>query len=191
MTVEELYSDKNFLDDLRKGRYCLVLGAGFSKGLKNKSTPDSLSSIKDITYKEHETIPLVSAYISLTNKIFNETITKGEAAANIWENNNFSIKVDDNTIIDLKPFYRDLFTLDEEWFKENELNKYKSILIPDWYQVYTFNFDNVFETIVKLKSRHDFYSLHFPEHTGDTNRKPFKKQYTTCTDTLLKHLRKN
>ena len=175
MTVEELYSDKNFLDDLRKGRYCLVLGAGFSKGLKNKSTPDSLSSIKDITYKEHETIPLVSAYISLTNKIFNETITKGEAAANIWENNNFSIKVDDNTIIDLKPFYRDLFTLDEEWFKENELNKYKSILIPDWYQVYTFNFDNVFETIVKLKSRHDFYSLHFPEHTGDTNRKTLQK----------------
>ena len=53
-----------------------------------------------ISYNEFETIPLVSAYVSLTKIIFNETITKGEAAANIWENNNFSINKN-NEIIDL------------------------------------------------------------------------------------------
>ena len=165
MTVEELHSDNNFLEDLRKGEYCLVLGAGFSKGLINKTTPDSLSNIIDIPYNEHETIPLVTAYIRLTNRIFNDTTTKGEASANLWENNNFSIEKGDKKI-DLRSFYQDLFTLDDDWFRENKLKIYKNILLPDWYQVYTFNFDNVFEAIVEQKGREPFYSLHFPEHSG-------------------------
>ena len=165
MTLEELHSDNNFLEDLRKGEYCLVLGAGFSNGLKNKTTPDSISSIKDIPYKEHKTIPLVSAYIKLTNKIFNDTTTKGEAAANLWENNKFYIEKGGKKN-DLKSFYRDLFTLDKEWFRANKLKNFKNILLPDWYQVYTFNFDDVFETIVEQKGREPFYSLHFPEHSG-------------------------
>jgi len=165
MTITELKEDKNFLKGLRKGEYCLVLGAGFSFGLKNKTTVASLSKIEALQYSEYKNIPLINAYIQLTNIIFNVTTSKGEAAANHWENNQFSFKKD-NEIFDLKPFYRDLFTLDEDWFKDNEFDNYKSVLIPNWYQIYTFNFDNVFETIVKLKRRESFYSLHFPEHSG-------------------------
>jgi len=165
MTIEDISSDSLFLDGLRKGEYCLVLGAGFSFGLKNRTSPDSLPKFESITHNEFYSIPLVNAYVSLTNKVFNDTVTKGESAANTWENNHFSIKKSDETI-DLKSFYKNLFTLDEEWFRENEFKNYKSILLPDWYQVYTFNFDNVFETIVKLKGREPFYTLHFPEHSG-------------------------
>ena len=174
MTIEVLTNDKPFFDGLRKGEYCLVLGAGFSFGLKNKTSPDSLLKIERISYNEFDSIPLVNAYVPLTNKIFNDTVTKGESAANTWEYNHFSIKKDDE-IIDLKPFYQDLFTIDEEWFRENKFKNYKSILLPNWYQVYTFNFDNVFETIVKLKARDDFYTLNFPEHKGDVNRRTEKK----------------
>ncbi len=173
MTFDELSSDSGFLDGLRKGEYCLVLGAGFSVKLKNKTAPGSLSGIADIPFDEFRSIPLVGAYVNLTNKIFSGKFTKGEAAANTWENNNFSINISGENI-DLRPFYKDLFTLDEDWFRENELQHYKNILLPNWYQVYTFNFDNVFETIVKLQARKDFYSLSFPEHKGDTNRRTLK-----------------
>ncbi len=143
----------------------MVLGAGFSFGIKNNTLPNSLSQIKSAIYEDFENIPLVDAYISLTNKIFIEKVTTGEAAANVWENNKFSIN-ENNVLIDLTGFYQNLFTVDEDFFNSHQLKTYKNFLIPDWYQIYTFNFDNLFETIVKLKSRTPFYSLHFPEHSG-------------------------
>lgn len=161
MNLKDLAKDNSFLKGLSKGEFCLVIGAGFSINLKNKTKPDSLKGFKNINYEDHKYIPLATNYVSITNAIFEKEVVGYKSAANIWEKNDFVMNA-----IDLKSFYKDLFTIDEDDFKANHLELYKNILIPDWYHIYTFNFDNVVETIVNQVSRNDFYTLHFPNDTG-------------------------
>ncbi|RYZ88313.1 MAG: hypothetical protein EOP04_09670, partial [Proteobacteria bacterium] len=173
MTFEELSNDTSFLKGLQQREFCLVLGAGFSFGLKNSTDPNS-TGIKHLDYARHSNIPLVSSYIELTNAIFNSKVGRGETAANTWETNNFSLS-DATGQIDLRSFYKNLFTLDKSWFRQNLFELYKSIFVPDWYQIYTFNFDDVLEVIAELQGSDELYSLHFPEHKGDIHRRTLRK----------------
>jgi hypothetical protein len=166
ITFEELAKDKEFLQGLHSGEFCLVLGAGFSFGLKNKTNPGDLKNFKCIPYSQFSNIPLASDYVSLTNAIFCVKLSKYQAAADTWLNYNFKLKISDSEELELKPFIKSLFSVDENWFKENSLKLFKNILIPQWHHIYTFNFDNVIETIIKQTSKENVYYSVYPPKTG-------------------------
>ena len=54
-------SDDTFLKAIKDGEFCLVLGAGFSHGLKNKTRSE---------FDDEKFIPLVKDFVSLTNRKF-------------------------------------------------------------------------------------------------------------------------
>ena len=166
MTFEELAKDEQFIQGLHSGKFCLVLGAGFSYGLKNRTTPESLNAVENIPYETFKSIPIATSYVSLTNDIFKSHVSKYQAATDTWINNDFRLKINNGEEFNLKPFIKSLFTLDENWFEDNCIELYKSILIPQWHQIYTFNFDNVIETIIRQTSKDDFYYSVCPPKTG-------------------------
>jgi len=161
MTCEELEKDEDFFRGLRRGEFCLVLGAGFSYGLKNSADENALPNQK-IAYELCKDIPLAGKFIEITNQLFEENVTDYKAAANIW-NEKFN---DGDQKADLEDLFKALFTLDIEFFKREKFALYKNILIPEWSHIFTLNFDDVIEAIVELCGRSDFKTLYYPNHTN-------------------------
>ncbi len=128
-TLLELASDADFFEGLKKGEYILILGAGFSYGIQNQST-------------EFESIPTSKQFVSHTNDKFKKKVETYEAAAAIWER---LIRDDSSLLV----AFCNLFKVDKSKF--NYL-LYANLLTPNWYNIFTFNFDNVLE-VIKDKSR--------------------------------------
>lgn len=162
--IEEFEPNEAFFNDLKNGKFVLVLGAGFSLGIKNNTKEFLLPKEMNISYEIHKNIPLSKDFYELTNLIFKEEVdvTKYQAAANLWENCNFIINK-----TNLSSFYRNLFIPDKKEFLQSKLSLYRNILIPSWHGIYTFNFDTVFETIVELEKKEtQYYSAWFSKHKG-------------------------
>lgn len=144
ITLENLKKDSFFLNGLFNGDFCLVLGAGFSQGVKNQTN-----------IPEYDTIPVSNQFIKITKKEFpsNEgQINDFSTAATIWGNNFKNIGSKEN-------LFRKLFLIDEETFESEKLSLYKHILSPTWHRIFTFNFDNVLETIVTLTGQKQKYKI--------------------------------
>src|SRR5437870_12850396 len=120
--LQDLAKDASFLNDLKEGRFVLVLGAGFSRDVVNKNA-------------EFNTIPTADQFISFTNEKFSRAVTSYEAAASIWEK-----EIEQNNSF-LEEF-RNLFLVDETKF---DFDLFDNLFIPNWYNIFTFNFDNVLE----------------------------------------------
>jgi hypothetical protein len=163
-TINEFKPDQDFFEDLKKGKFVLVLGAGFSHGIKNCIKDNDLPKAFNIPYEKYKNIPISKDFNTLTNLLFSEEedIDKYQAAANLWEDSNFNIKG-----TDLSVFFRNLFKPDRDDFISTKQKLYRYILSPSWHGIYTFNFDTVIETIVEFENRiSDFYSKWFPDHKG-------------------------
>lgn len=143
-TLEELARDSSFFEGLKEKGFCLVLGAGFSYGIKNQC--ESKTAVN---------IPLSSDFIELTKDIYGISGNDFKEAANVWKNN-----FDDRT----KEMFRKLFLVDEADFYRNNFASYRNILLPHWYRIYTFNFDNVLDTVIGLGKKKDKYDfLSYPD----------------------------
>ena len=146
ISIDDFNPNRDFFEDLRKGKFVLILGAGFSYGIKNSTKETDLVKEFNIQYEKHKYIPISKDFTNLTNLLFQEEedIVKYQAAANLWEDYNYNLNG-----IDLSVFFRNLFTPDKEEFLKSKQELYRSILFPSWHGIYTFNFDTVFETIVE------------------------------------------
>lgn len=143
LTLNDLSND-TFFKALRNGEFCLVLGAGFSYGLKNKSQSE---------YDDEKFIPTGKDFVSLTNRRFNTFFIENEyfKAADEWQENI------DNNKVSFSDF-KNLFLLDESEFGKKKRNIYSAILSPYWSRIYTFNFDNVLDVLIGRAI--DDYEIH-------------------------------
>ncbi|MCK9641365.1 MAG: NACHT domain-containing protein [Prolixibacteraceae bacterium] len=164
IAIADFKPNQEFYEDLKGGKFVLVLGAGFSYGIKNSTSKHDLPKEFNIHYDTYKNIPVSKNFNQLTNLLFNEeeNIDKYQAAANLWEDANYILKGND-----LTTFFRNLFIPDKVEFVKAKHEEYRSILFPSWHGIYTFNFDTVFETIVELEKKEPYYySKWFPEHRG-------------------------
>ncbi|MBK6915419.1 MAG: SIR2 family protein [Ignavibacteriales bacterium] len=144
--IADFKPDNSFFDDLREGHFCLVLGAGFSFGVKNKN-------------KEFSTIPTAEQFIKFTNEKFTKSVTEYKAAASVWEN---KIANNPNLLNEL----RNLFLVDETAFN---FELFDSVFLPNWYSIFTFNFDNVLTTIQSKHKGKKYPVFNYPAYTMDSN----------------------
>ncbi len=146
INITDLAKDESFLDDIREGNFVLVLGAGFSYGIASKNI-------------ECKTIPTAEQFIRFTNEKFVTTVTSYEAAASVWER-----KIKDNS--ELMDGFRNLFLVDESKF---DFDLFRSFFIPNWYNVFTFNFDNVLEVIQNRSLTKRYPIFAYPNDSKDNN----------------------
>ena len=126
-----------------------MLGAGFSFGIDKNNRIKNKTNHHNPLYQH---IPLTSEFIEITRLEFDKVVTDFLNAVILWEN---TIKQDDKK----RELFRNLFLVDIEDFNKRFLPIYKGILIPNWYRVFTFNFDDVFECICKNK---EYRPLSYP-----------------------------
>jgi len=133
LTLKDLSND-SFFNALKNGEYCLVLGAGFSYGLKNKSQSE---------FDDEKFIPIVRDFVSLTIRKFKTSFpeTDYNNAADQWQR-----KIESNEV-DFSQF-KNLFLVDESEFNKKNRKTYSNILAPNWSRIYTFNFDNVLDVLI-------------------------------------------
>ncbi len=140
LTLDDL-NNEDFFNSIKEEEFILVLGAGFSFGLKNKSKSD---------FDDERYIPVVEDFIKMTSRRFSTSIPMNnfQTAADQWQRHiaNSDIEFSD---------FKNLFLLDEEEFIKENKNLYSNILVPKWSRIYTFNFDNVLDVLVKDK-RNDY-----------------------------------
>ena len=165
VSIDELFKDENFLSDLRNRKFVLVLGAGFSCGIKNQVRQEEIDSINEeikksgrdcfLEYSQCSTIPLAGRFIDISNKIFDKKIASNNypKSANTWITKKF--KLND---LDLKEFFRNLFQPDIEALKPL-ISVYKNIFNADWNNIYTLNFDTVIEELLKGIGKFDAKSI--------------------------------
>ncbi|MBP9151726.1 MAG: NACHT domain-containing protein [Flavobacteriales bacterium] len=161
--LNTLSAHATFFDVLKNGNSVLVLGAGFSIGVRNATNAEDLAHFL-IPSEHYDTIPTGSAFVRLTNELFVEEqpVTKYQAAANLWETYEYKVGG-----IDLSGFFRNLFIPNKEAFMADKQGLYSSIFLPNWHGIFTFNFDTVLETIVDIDYLEPFYySLWYPRHRG-------------------------
>lgn len=147
ISISDFKPDESFFEDLRVGNFCLVLGAGFSKGIPNKAGG---------------TIPIGSEFCILTKQLFPDdsySIIDYQSAAQVWRT---KIRGDGNLLKELKRH----FLVDESKFDKKI---YSSIFIPKWYNIYTLNFDNVLDIALKEPSAKKFQKFSYPFDTGGSN----------------------
>jgi hypothetical protein len=60
ITLEELSKDESFFADLRNENFVLVLGAGFSFGIKNELIEQDITDFPNADYTDIKAIPVVS-----------------------------------------------------------------------------------------------------------------------------------
>ncbi|MFN8356728.1 MAG: DnaA/Hda family protein [Spirosomataceae bacterium] len=134
ITLDDLSKDFSFFNDLKGGNFVLVLGAGFSYGLKNRAGSD---------------IPIVIQFVEITNTKFGSYINDIDynTAADTWYRYIESAPDDLEKEKRFKEF-KDLFLLDEVNFKVLK-SLYSTILLPQWARIYTFNFDNVLDVLIE------------------------------------------
>ena len=180
--LKDLEDDEEFFEGLRSGEFCLVLGAGFSYGLKNKTSNDQIPlKEEELSYDLYKNIPLAKDFIFITNQLFNQENNDYQFSANLWNNKVFNS--DDNI---LKKFFENLFSLDRDWFMIEKYGLYKNILIPNWHQIFTFNFDDVIENIVELDHKdNEYQTLYYPENTNIDS-----KNYNTAIAHLHGYIKK-
>lgn len=134
LTFEELKNDKTFIDGLRNEDFVLILGAGFSYGVKNKSH-----------HADFDTIPLGFNFLKLTNTKFDSEIDKYRIAAGKWKSAYEETK--DEKLLEE---FRNLFLADEKAFN---YTSFERVFLPNWFKIYTLNFDNVLDLAQKNLSR--------------------------------------
>jgi len=162
ISLESLKCDKSFFKDIKEGKYVLVLGAGFSFGLPNKSGG---------------TIPIVKEFVEVTNKKFATTFGPGDynLSADKWqryiEENANALNGHQLVNEREKKFneFKSLFLIDENKFKDKK-DIYSNILVPRWNHVYTFNFDNVLDVLIQDK-KNDYEIQYHEAGTFDNNKK--------------------
>jgi hypothetical protein len=143
LTLDDLSKDEEFFKGLREGGFVLVLGTGFSYGIKNRSG-------------ECPTIPLANDFAKYTARRFGTAVLDYSGAAQQWTN-----ELDENA--ELFREFIDLFLVDEDEF-DHKL--YSSIFLPSWHNIFTLNFDNVLETI-KSKTLNKKYPVRsYPHNTS-------------------------
>lgn len=163
MTLQELKNDCNFFKNLTEGKYCLVLGAGFSYGVpcKYKDTSHFLN-----TTSGKPTLPVVKDYVSVTNMKFSENFSETDynTPTEKWIE-----YIEENPEKKDERFeeFSTLFLVNEESFK-SDLNLYKYILEPNWINIYTFNFDNLLNVLIK--GREDDYEIQYYDSGSFSNR---------------------
>jgi hypothetical protein len=131
---EELVANDSFFNELRNGDYVLVLGAGFSYGIPNRSGG---------------TIPVVKEFVALSNKKFNISLDLSDfnTAADAWQR---YIEEGNLSVFERKERFeefKNLFLVDKDKF-EYKKALFSCILIPKWSHIYTFNFDNVLDLLI-------------------------------------------
>jgi len=136
--------NETFFNALKGGEFCLVLGAGFSYGLKNKTQSE---------FDDEKFIPIVTDFISLTKRKFNTSFKDNEyqKAADKWKEKIASSEENFSS-------FKNLFLVDEVAF-ENSKQLYANILAPNWANIYTFNFDNVLDSLIK--NRKDEFDVQY------------------------------
>lgn len=129
--------NEHFFRSLREGGFVLVLGAGFSFGLKNATGSSS---------EDEMNIPISKNFVRLTNRLFETNWPENDfhRAADTW----FRKTEEDKTGDKFEQFRR-LFLLDETEFARNRKRLYQTILAPYWSRIYTFNFDNVLDVLIQ------------------------------------------
>jgi len=184
ITLEELEEDDSFFEGLRNEEFCLVLGAGFSFGIKNKTKQND---IVGLDYDIHKNIPLTGQFKLITQKIFTDRALKKttfSTDANVWKNEHFQ-KGNQN----LEQFFRDLFTVDEDWFEKEKKKLYKNILLPSWRDIYTLNFDNVLDYLVSsTKEGKKYKNAAYPSQTTVSYHPSLVHLHGSITDTNLESL---
>ena len=173
---EELKHDDEFFNDLRDGNFILVLGAGFSFGIRNIVESIDIDEINEelkrigrtvfLHFDLCKTIPLAGRFVNISNIIFEKHFYENEyrLAANQWSD--FKL----NSDFDISFFFRKLFTPDTKYIEDN-IELLKSIFIPKWHNIYTLNFDTVLEKIIlkeNLSGKYKIYS--YPEEPGFETR---------------------
>ena len=134
--------DDSFFEDLREGNFILVLGAGFSFGVPNKAGG---------------TIPIGNEFKKITKKRFNDkSATDYQSAAQVWRT---KIRGDGDLLDELKNH----FLVNE---KKIDKNLYSSIFIPQWYNIYTLNFDNVLDIALKEFPSKKYQKFCYPKDNG-------------------------
>ncbi len=145
MKIIELESlDDSFFDDLREGNFILVLGAGFSYDVPNKAGG---------------TIPIGEQFAQLTKKKFglNYDLSYSQAAE-VWE-----YKVKDKP--ELMSEFINLFLVEES---KLDLKLYSSIFLPNWYNIFTLNFDNLLEITQEITQRRQMKIFTYPNDGADS-----------------------
>lgn len=167
LTIQQIEADNSFLEDLREGNFVLVIGAGFSFGIRNMVNEKDIKEINDAIKKNGGTleldfetckyIPLTEKFKSITERIFfKEKYTGIEFAlyANDWKN--YGYKFND---FDLRIFFKNLFIANEELFEQEKNDLYKFILVPNWRDIYTLNFDTVIDHLIKINQKNNEYGV--------------------------------
>lgn len=133
LSLNDLSND-SFFKALRNGDFCLVLGAGFSYGLKNNSQSK---------FDDEKFIPISKDFVSLTNRKFKTSFSESDYnnAADQWQR-----KIDNNEVNFSE--FKNLFLIDESEFNKKDRTLYSNILAPNWSRIYTFNFDNVLDVLI-------------------------------------------
>ena len=185
ITLEELANDETFFKDLREGNFVLVLGAGFSCGMRNCVEEGDIEGINQelvrlkcsslLTYDDCKKIPLGDEFKLISNTIFLKNYSDYHLCANEWNKNNFKL----NSSFDISSFFAKLFTPDKAIVHEN-ISTLKSILIPNWHNIYIFNFDTLLENIInEIKPTKEYDIKSYPDDKGLINK---------TTNTSIGHL---
>src|ERR1035437_8167076 len=176
VSITDFEPDDSFFDDLRDGNFVLVLGAGFSFGIKNLVESNDIEKINEelkrigrsdfLQFDLCKTIPLGKAFVDISNILYNKSFEKSDyrLAANQWSN--FKL----NSDFDLSTFFRKLFTADKKYIEDN-IELLESIFIPKWHNIYTLNFDTVLEEIISIRNLSGKYKMYsYPEEPGFETR---------------------
>jgi len=144
-TLIDLEADETFFDDLKKGNFILVLGAGFSYGIPNKAGG---------------TIPIGDDFARITKKRFRDPSSVDyRSAAQVWR-----------TEIRNKPSiideFKNHFFVDESKF---DFKLYSSIFIPKWHNIFTLNFDDVLEMAQKSSPYKELTTYAYPKTSGNSD----------------------
>jgi hypothetical protein len=144
-TLENFKPNDSFFEDLKNGNFVLVLGAGYSYGIDNNNRIKNKTNHSNPVYQN---IPLASEFVGITNIEYKKTYDKTNFnnAVSEWEDD--VLKEGEK-----RELFRNLFLTDVNDFKEKNFGLYKNILLPDWYRIFTFNFDDLFETICDLDGK--------------------------------------
>jgi hypothetical protein len=142
ITLENL--DDSFFEDLREGNFILVLGAGFSYGVPNIAGGE---------------IPIGDQFAALTKERFDlKTNLDYSSAAEVWST---KAETEENLLNE----FRNLFLVDESKF---DSKLYASIFLPNWYNIFTLNFDNVLEVTQQLTQKEQMAVYSYPDDGTDS-----------------------
>jgi len=127
LTFKDLKNDNDFLSGLHNEEFILVIGAGFSYGVQNNSSSDC------------KTIPLGKKFLEFTNKKFGSETGEYPIAASLWKDESLSD-------IEIVNEFKALFLANENKFN---YENFERIFIPNWFKIYTLNFDNVLDLAMR------------------------------------------